>query len=433
MGTVTLWFCALYACTMFILESMLVLGYSVPGYTARFIPLSGRVNHLVSESRTALSAGNSITDVSKKVSLYCNALGLLGDALRISPYDGRLLLNWANIRQLLGRVECHLPYTTGNTQAVVDIGLAREQANPSVVYAGGLIALWSGDAKNARRLFNQFLRFGMGITAGQEELIQSTMSVPSDISEVVPASFPQILTWTEKLRQDPRFWYTQEISEQSTQVLKSLQLKALDENRHQYQTGIIPEDVYEGRLYDLLYFSLIDEVRKIVDAEIAHFKGGYGTNTVQRFFLERSTLEEIPVARSLLLGDRKPLKSSFSSWGNSVNVRLHETHTSVGFFLPEKAHPSTIVFRGRDASVIPSIASLSIYVSEDNITWDKISEGVESSTFVFHEHPFITLKIPKDRYHYRYWKFQFEKTGGIRFFGDYLSKLVTVYGLPKNK
>ena len=361
-----------------------------------------------------------------KISYLCGSLSALGRALVREPRNARYLINWANIRQLLGGVQCGEPYTAGDFEPVVKLALERDPADTRVLYAAALVYYWSGRAEQSRALLNRMLLLGGGLTAGQERFVYSTIETPRDVERVIPGRFPQAAAWADIFRQidADRFM-------EFGAAFGTLEAAAVRASAVEFDRGKIPAEVHQQRLLSLFGAESSEESRVALDLELSRFAASHRQLALASYLDERAKLHELKVLRASLDGDTRPLRTSLSGWERDERVVFDEFYRTVGFYVPEGQEVVLIQLAStrNNGGAVPSRNDLRVMASSDNENWSDLSDELEVSGFQVALPPLVVLR-PK-RASYKYWKVQFSSPERRRTFTNSLSGLVRVFGMSR--
>lgn len=364
-------------------------------------------------------------DPNIKIKSYCQALSALGRALKREPISAKLLVNWANLRQLLGPVECKEQYTSGDVHAALDAALNQEPFNASVQFSAGLVHLWSGERDKAISCFSQVLAFGMDVDSGQEQAILSSVDSADEVLKLVPGRFPQIVRWTELLS-DERRGPIPNINE----ALSKLQIRALELDSADYSSSSIPPRLHISRLFALLPLAATEEVRQRIDGEIAAFYRNDPSNPIARYFGERSQKKELGIVRAYLTSDTRPLKTSLTRWNRDERVVFDGFYETVGFYLPSSQTIDFIqVASDQEGASLPPTA-IKVFSGDDNQSWTERFDTVKLESLSIQGKPLLVIRLSSGDYH-KYWKIQFASNARTRRYTNTLSQLVQAYGVSR--
>jgi hypothetical protein len=363
-------------------------------------------------------------DPAQRIELLCHALEQVGNAIRLRPQHSVYLVNWANVRQVLGAShECGRPYTSGDFREAVAFALSSDPTNPSVLFSAGLIRQWAGDEAGAWHLFHQVLLLGVDVPQGQLDYIQSQITSPAALKAIVPARFPQINHWSRQL-QKQSFVPLREISP----ALASLQLSALAQSKSEYEQGRIPIELQIKRLQGLLALGVTNVVRQTIDAELAELLEHKGEQGLAQYLRARSKLVEIQVNRAYVDSDTRPLKGALGAWNDQRPVLLDQFYSSIGFFVPMGAWPRLIELHAQTEVSSFSTTNLKFLVSDDNQRWMDVQGEVRTEKFVLANHTVVAAH--SDVEPSKYWKIHFASSSRDKLFYNGLEQLVKVYVAP---
>lgn len=361
------------------------------------------------------------TNPAERVRLYCEALSEIGAAVRAEPANAAYLINWANIRQILGRsVECSLPYTGGEFEAAAHAALLKDPSNVNVLFASAQLFDWAGKSEESSKNLNRTLLLATSLKPFQAEYVASRLRTPRDVEAILPARFPQIAAWSERVQiANPDLFRV------ATPSFEKLQLAAIDDSLAEFKSGKLPGENHRQRLMSLFASAATSSVRRRLDAELAAYAREQGDEVLTPYLMERGALFEAAVLDAAAGSDTRPLKSVLADWGGNPELCLDEFYASLGFYLPEGESPKLIELQGRrrDAQITP--ASLKILVSDDNQSWSELQGSVEISSVQFGDSKIVAIH-PHSRY-FKYWKINFSSSARTRSFCNSAQRMLTVY------
>ncbi len=339
-------------------------------------------------------------DQNSRIDNYCKSLSALGRALKYEPFRATYLVNWANTRQLLGRVVCKEEFTQGDFRSVSSLALKEDPTNVKVIYAAALVSLWAGDKDNALRLLNKALTFDVTISQAQETLIDSVIRSPEDLLAVVPKRFPQASRWSQLIRfSDPVRYKSMRAA------LGEIQTRAIELSGSEYDRGEIPGSLHLQRLLSIFGIESSGAAHKVLDEELGRYLARNGQKPAGDYLDARSKLNELEIVRATIESDTRPAKSSLSGWGKGEKVAFDEFYRSVGFFLPEGQKVSLVqILGGIPAPTLPA-QSVQLFVSDDNESWTEVTHGLEIFQYQVGGRPLVALRVREGDH--RYWKIHF--------------------------
>lgn len=391
------------------------------------VPTVSSSIELSKEGQELLERGNAESNLTAKIDLYCKALSQMGQAMAEEPFNSRVLLNWANIRQILGTISCPEPFTQGQSGSVLSVALGMSSTNPSIRYSAGLIALWSGDFPRARKLFKETMEYGLALTPGQRIIMATTLTAPEDIPELIPARFPHIVQWYDAVQRSPSLHDSEGESEETQKELGKLQVEALLENRRELDERRITPEIFQTRLLALLPTALQSDARRIVDKELAQAVFPQVDSSEHRFFDRRSGLNEVSIVRSYRSMDSRPERTPFTSWDPPETVNLLNSYTSIGFFAKDKVPLRLISLRSESMGYAPSVQNLKVFVSDDNQQWREVTDAVKIEPLQVLNYIWYSL-VPKESISARYWKIHFSVQERTRQFSGKLFSMIRAFG-----
>jgi tetratricopeptide (TPR) repeat protein len=362
------------------------------------------------------------------IPLYCEALAAYGDAIRAEPQQARLLMQWANLRQILGSTACPAPYTAGDYKEALLKALEIDPTNTDAQYAAGLIFRWGGDIDTASQLFNSVLRYHPSLSTNQERQIYASIDSAERLTRIVPARFPQVLKASRYFLADPGAVSTVAVREPAFLAsIEMLQLGALKESHEAYTAGLLPFSMHLQRLDALTDVAATTQIRQELDRRLAVLLVRAGDAGLAHYLEERQRLYELEVIPSSIAGDTRPLKSSLVEWGGAGSYFADEFYQSVGFFLAPQQGVRAVELR---FGARPSQAfrnALRVYVSSDNRNWSEIEQRGAPQVFGLGSKHFVVLRVPTRGE--PYWKVHFANASRERKLLTSLSEGLRVYGL----
>lgn len=350
----------------------------------------------------------------EQMSLYCASLAGVGRALRFRPWDPALLVGWASAKQLLARSQCDLPFTEGNFEQALELGLLHGAASPAVIYNAALVEHWASNFSKRNQLLRRFLESAARVQPNQVNFIASILREPRDILQIFPARFPQItllseVTWPRLKAADSQLLL----------ALEKVQLEALSGlQAHNSMLSII----------GLYPFVAGDGARRRMDTLLSSHVATLSGAQAGQYLALRSGLSRIPIVTATLATDRRPLKSQFYSWNSEDSFVLDQTNASIGFFLPRGASPRLISLEAADSALGDLAPALDLFVSTDNLSWTAIVQPMRRTEFVLSQRRFVGLELIQDLSSYRYLKLRFNKAQPQGGFVKSAVAMATVYG-----
>ncbi|RMG40856.1 MAG: hypothetical protein D6719_09835, partial [Candidatus Dadabacteria bacterium] len=271
---------------------------------------------LVLLARVAQARAEQITEPKSKTALLCKAQSAIGQALLIKPYKAQYLINWANLKQMLGSYNCNLPYTAGDYQQVTADALNRDPTNTRIMYAAALIYMWGKKRDKAMDLFGRVVRYDTGINSGQLLYILSQIESPRDFEKIVPSRFPQAAYWS-RLIQERR----PELVSRLWNVMEKKQILALKANLQEFREGKIGQDIFEKRLLSLESgVRISSRARQLIDANLAILARQRGDTVTADYLRLRQKLKNLRVIMTYLNGDTRPERKPLAYWGRKAQI-----------------------------------------------------------------------------------------------------------------
>ena len=372
-------------------------------------------------ARLLKRAGDQATSSEEKIDFYCKTLSMLGRALKQRPFDSQYLINWANMRQLLAGVKCAQERTAGDYRRAVETALSLDPANAELKFSAALLALWSGDKPRALDLFGQVLIFATSLTDAQKELILWQIEDDGDLKRVVPARFPQVNQWAAlfMLKDPERFAALKG-------AFGQLQVRALEDALREYDSGLIPADIYYRHLVSLLAVSASAEVVQRADLELAGYFRAEGLEEPAQYYEERAELERLEIVPAWRAADTRPVSSCLAGWSRNDRLVFDNYYTTLGFFLPPGRRVKLLELHSPRSAKPLELEFVRIYVSDDNERWRELGEKVESRIVDYAGGSLVALRIRGS--YFKYWKVHFGGAQRNNNFGNTLFDVLRVYG-----
>ncbi len=357
----------------------------------------------------------------RRLEYFCKALGNLGIAIKRQPFDSRLLVAWANLRQLLSGIECKESLTSGDYEQVARYALTQDSTNAEVLFSSAQILLWAGKKDEAYALLKSFLNFGLAINDRQYGFIDRQLNRESDIKAIIPGHFPQIVEWTRRIKLKNLSFF-----DEVAPTLTELQLEAVLRNESDLKSGKIPAQLYFDRLTSLLEVASSSRVRARIDAELSRYYGLQGQDSLQKYLDSRRLYESLQVNSAAISADTRPLKAPLVNWLAPGSIVLNQFYNSVGFYAPKGAAIKYIELVGNKDSGLISEVSLKLFVSDSNQQWSEVTQEVAVTSFEMAGLPRVVFTVPD--LPQRYWKINFSSASREGRFANRLTEMVQVYG-----
>ncbi len=359
--------------------------------------------------------------ITKRIEKLCNAESALEQELSVRPFASGALLNWASIRQMLGRTVC--PGTIGGNadfENALQFAVRQDPTNPRILYGGALLEIWQGRKRAALPLLHKVLQYDLSLSRGQNQLIMSLVETEQDLRELVPARFPQITNVSALIMgNNPQLFRALKSS------FASLQETALHTSVEEYRAGAIDSKLYLGRLLALLRVVASSALRQKVDEALSSYLGSHGQRPLAEYLQARASLKNLAIVRAVTSADTRPSKSALTNWENRDLVDFDQFYRSVGFYLGEGQLPQRIELVSGKSGAAPSLGSIRVFVSNDNQDWIE-AEPCLKKTFQFEGRPIVVME--PDVGYYKFWKIHFSSAARDQQFVNLLPELLQVYG-----
>lgn len=360
-------------------------------------------------------------DPDKRMHLLCEALQYSGAALSRRPRSGTLLVNWANMKQLLGDTyDCGRPFTQGDFRKSMQSAVEFEPANVGVLFSVGLLAQWAGDSQQALGMYRKALSLGDSLNSVQKDYIARQIVTGQDLLAVVPARFPQVIEWTRRLRS-----LRGELSQSLESSLDNLHQQALTLAEEEYSTSSIPRAMHEQRLFGLLSVGVSSQSRQKIDRLLSALFAERGSNPISEYLARRTQYSEVAVVRSFTDSDTRPARSPLVNWNHTGERFFDDFYSSVGFFVPDNYRISLIELQGRSETSSISLPLVKLFGSNDNQQWVALEGETRLESVKLGQRFVLAIYPPGDAF--RYWKLNFGSSARTRTLGNELQDLIKVY------
>lgn len=367
--------------------------------------------------RTALLEQND----EHRIVLFCQALRQLGGSLARDPLNSRLLIHWANVRQLLADTPCREPLTEGDYEAAARFALQRDPLNSEVIFSAAQIFLWAQKTDRAYELLRNFLALSQTVTPRQESFIEAQLTSPYSVGMILPPHFPQIVQWSERIQLKIPTLFSE-----AQEVLARLQVDAMLQNEVAFKNGEIPSSLYFERLSSLLNVVSSSLVRRKIDGELSRYYGSLGQESLQRYLDQRRLSDTIPVVRAASTADTRPFKSPLIQWEPAEVFTIDNFYSSLGFYLPRESSVDFIELVGSPGSPLISSISFRVLVSDDNRSWEDVSRDTQIQSLEFGSRARVVVGVKG--LSKRYWKVHFASSSRDARFSNNPAALIQVYG-----
>jgi hypothetical protein len=364
-------------------------------------------------------------DQGRRLELYCRAIAQLGRGIKRDPFNPRLLVNWANIRQILGSYDCELPFTQGSYKQTLELALTWAPSDMQIKYASAMVLLFGGEKEEAHKLMGEVLAYDPILPAAFRNFIFSQVTDETSYKDIVPPRFPQILTFSNYLLEH-KAELSPELLLAINDELEASQKAAIQESSQSFQNRAIPLKLHLERLRGLRKVSANAQIRSLLDSALAELFIRKREKELGDYFARRSQLRRLSLIRAALPSDTRALKTPLVDWNVNQSLSFDDFYRSVGFFLPAGQTPEFIELRGGNKSSSINASVVKILVSEDNQAWLDVSAEGKSSVFNDGLNLLLVLQVPAE-YH-RYWKINYASGGREKSLTGELSSLLNVYG-----
>lgn len=358
-------------------------------------------------------------DQNKRAELLCSALSEIGKAVKADPLDSQYLINWANLRQLLGEsAVCFEPLTAGSFSEAAAAAVRNDPTNVDVLFAAARIFEWAGRNDEAHARLKQVLSLATSLSPEQRGYIFHRLIDPPDLERILPSRFPQIADWSIALSDANPELFSRGASE-----LAVLQRQAIELSREDAHEGRVPQEVHERRLLSLYRAPANAAIRRTLDREMAAHTSGQ--SQLVQYLRDRQRLEEAAIVRAVITSDTRPLKAPLLAWSPQDDICLDDFYVSIGFYLPDGEAPKLIELHGRKEQSLSQLPPLRLYVSEDNFNWSELQGNIQISTVRIGDLP--TIAIRPNAGYYKYWKLTTGASTRSKAFCELAHRFLTVY------
>jgi hypothetical protein len=372
------------------------------------------------------------TQTAAQIVYLCEALATVGAAIARAPYHAPYLIFWADLRQLLGSVNCALPYTQGEAASAARYALQEARANSAVGYMAGMIAIWNGQREEAFQILREVSTHSLGFTEAQQNIIVQQVNDPSDIAALVPPRFPQVIAWIEAFRagKGERF------SEYRAALAITLE-SALRNLQKEYDNGEVDDVRYYQKLISAISivpeFAEPEKSSQLVE-EFARamltFEARAGREagmSISSHYKKVQNLSVLPIVRAARNADSRPERSNLQQWDSATTLALDTSFQSVGFYSPATQTVEVIELFAYISQNNLDLNNIRVFVSNDNQQWQAPPGGIEIKRLELGSVSIFAI-YPQQVSSARYWKIHYGGLGGEGRFANNLDDLVRVYG-----
>jgi len=317
-------------------------------------------------------------------------------------------------------VECSLPYTAGDFEAVARLALHNDPSNVDVLFAAAHLFEWAGKREESLARLNRTLLLSTKLQPYQIEYIASRIRSAQDIAAVIPARFPQTAFWSTRIQRDHRVLF-----QGAGPVFEKLQLAAIDDSLSEFRSAAVPPDIHRQRLLSLYDAAATQAVRRRLDTELATYSREMGDEQLSPYLMERSQFDAADVVDAALASDTRPSKSTLANWGTDADLCLDDFYSSIGFYIPQGEAPRLIELHGRRKELQFAPTVLKVFVSDDNQSWSELEGNIQVGSVQIGEGRIVAIR-PHSRY-YKYWKINFASSLRARNFCNSAQKMLRVY------
>jgi hypothetical protein len=389
--------------------------------------LGSLLRHLAEVRGEGLGARVGNDRFRDQIKLFCEALAAYGKGLAADPLSARLLMSWANVRQILGPVDCQLPLTQGDYASAIVQALELNPTDVESKYAASLLLLWGNAPKEAWRLMREVLRFNTELTESQRRGILSRVQEEASLRAIVPARFPQIVYVSEYLDANPLSFGDNKARQKNfVDALAELQREAIASSVEEYSLDAVPYSIHTDRLIRLSDFAADDSVRQRLDRELSTLVRRRSQVALSDYLSERASLKQLQAVYATMSADTRPAKNPIVKWGGEERFHFDEFYRSVGFYLSAGQAAQGIELQ---VSSLPNSASgqlIKIFVSEDNQNWSEITSQVTFRSFELGRRVLVTMRFPARVS--KYWKIHYSSANRERLLLGLIPEGVRVYG-----
>lgn len=380
-------------------------------------------NTLAILARIEQAAATETNDGARQVKLLCAALSTYGLLVKSEPLSGPYLVNWANVRQILSKIECREEYTSGDASAVVALARKNDPTNISVTFAAAQLALWNGNRDQALDLFRTALELGTGASAQMEHYILQAISTPQDMLRVIPGRFPYVLRWSKLVLEGHP-----ERQSEYRHVLATLQQGAISHSLEDLKSEQVSKEIVNDWLSGLSDLVADSATRQLLDQTIAQQISDRAADTRawRDYLRQRSNYVNLSIVSGMRLNDTQPQKSALASWGRRGALSLDENFTSIGAYIAKDQSLHFLQLQAFNSKSHIDPAELHIRISDDNENWRELE--VQPSVRKISTGARELLVFEFQGLQTRYLKVTFERPIRRAQFNAALPQLLTLYG-----
>jgi hypothetical protein len=361
---------------------------------------------------------NDLTDIKTKTDLYCKAFNLVSEIKKSNPYDSAVITNWLNWQQVLQSSDCAVELTKDEKLKLIQSATKNNPNNSEIAYSLALLHIWDNERKKALPYFNTVLKLSNSVSAGQQGTILENLKEAEDLNVVLPARFPQIITWSRTLKNEKNDLFLE-----GANALEEIQLKAIEQSISEKVSNKITARIHLNNLFGLLAFTASNKVRQTLDIEISRVVGE--KSVLGEYLLKRSGLMEVASKNAYILNDTLSTKTSFSNWGENSSVALDFNHTSIGFYKNFGQKIKLVeINAGSNISKLNSLF-FEIAISSDNVNWEPVDWKIEQVNNANWRGGLLYF-IPK-KSDFKYLKISYKDNGRVGSLSNYLDRLIRVY------
>ena len=314
-----------------------------------------------------------------------------------------------------------MPLSDGDYHEVLARAERADPTNAKVLYASALVRLWGGEKERAFELIRKVLEMGSPLSEVQIRYVISMMLSKEDVVKILPARFPQILSWGEILNRE-----NSDKSLGRKEGLGQLQVAALEWALVQSREGKLPEQVVYGWLTELFGSEASEEARISLDGKLSELLPHAGERPFGEYLAARAKLQEIPISRAVIEADTRPRKGTLSWWDRKTWVTIDEFNSSVGFFVPEGGVVESIQLFSEERASAVDPTLLKIYGSYDNEVWEDLTNSIVFIPTRLSGRGVVGLILKKAGF--RYLKIHFDSAQRTRTFRAPLDLVVRAFG-----
>lgn len=344
----------------------------------------------------------------------CEALEALTDGLERNPFDPDYLITWAVLERELG-AKCGFDAPVRDVDGVVSFAERLAPWRNRVMYMALTYFFEKRDHEKVLELARNLLERSPAVPELQSRFIFSQLNGGDDLRRVLPAKFPQVVSWSRRLASLEADRYAN-----FSAALEEIQLEALRGLPRRCHEDPKARESCIRQTLDLLPFVAGNRPRREADAALAKLLPE--VSEARAYLEERATLDEIDVLRGMTRSDTQPARNNLYNWERDTTVYLDDYFSSVGAYVPPGNIVKRIELVGDARAKQPELKAVRLFVSNDNQKWHDFTGDIRVRAVVLDRSPLITIDVPPTQF--RYWKVHFSSAQKGSSFGGPLRRFI---------